>query len=180
VTEEDSKGVRSKHWMELMVEARVSRGLRVFHLLLAVVSVLLVVAAVVACIAAFFVFDLLEIALALTVVAIVVVVAASWHRRHLVDKVRWVDGTVTFRSVEPGDTSEDGQYVECRVDVNPPADITRVATRVGPLDAERLSVGGTMRCLIDRYSRINVLRVYPYATPGTQLPSGHVLKFHKA
>jgi len=179
VTEEDSKEVRSKHWMELMVEARVNRGLRVLHLVRALVSVVLVIAAVVACFASFFVFDLLEIALALVVVAIAVVVAASWHRRHLIAKVRWVDGTVTFRSVEPGDVGENGQYVLCRVDVNPPADITHVATQVGPLDAERISIGGTMRCLIDRYNGIHVLRVYPYATPETQLPSGRVLKFHK-
>ena len=123
MTEDAGKGVRSKHWMELMVEARVSRGLRVFHLVLCFASMVLVVAAVAVCIAGFFVFALLEIALALVVGAIVVVFAASWHRRLLIGVVRRVYGTVTFRSVEPGDITENGQYVECRVHVKSPADI---------------------------------------------------------
>jgi hypothetical protein len=36
-----------------------------------------------------------------------------------------------------------------------------------------------MRCLIDRYDSVKPLRVFPYATPDAQLPSGRVLKFHK-
>ena len=46
----------------------------------------------------------------------------------------------------------------------------RLATQVGPLDAELLSTGGIMRCLIDRH---NIgIRVFPYAAPDAQLPSG--------
>jgi hypothetical protein len=36
--------------------------------------------------------------------------------------------------------------------------ITRVATTVGPLDAQHLAVGGTMRCLIDCTNSFNILR----------------------
>ena len=98
----------------------------------------------------------------------------------LVDKVRWQEGTVAFRTVEPGDVGEDGQLVTCRVTVRPPANISRVATMVGPMDAERLVVGATMRCLIDRMDGMTPLRVFPYARPEAVLPSGRVLKFRKA
>jgi hypothetical protein len=40
--------------------------------------------------------------------------------------------------------------------------------------------GGTMRCLIDRTNSFNVLRVFPYAQPDAKLPSGRMLKFHRA
>jgi hypothetical protein len=56
----------------------------------------------------------------------------SWRKRRLIAKVRWLDGTVTFRMVEPGGVGDDGRYVVCRVTLGPPTKITRVVTTVGP------------------------------------------------
>jgi Protein of unknown function (DUF2510) len=99
-------------------------------------------------------------------------------RRHTKD-IRWQEGTVTFRAVEPGSVDESGQLVVCEVELNPTGRITRVKTNVGPMDTQRLVVGATMRCLIDRYELI-VLRAFPYAEPDALLPSGRELKFSKA
>jgi hypothetical protein len=99
-------------------------------------------------------------------------------RRQLKD-VRWQEGTVTFRTVEPGFVGESGQRVDCEVELNPTGRITRVYTMVGPIDTQRLVVGATMRCLIDRYE-FTVLRAFPYAQPDAPLPSGRELKFSKA
>jgi hypothetical protein len=99
--------------------------------------------------------------------------------RRKVGKDRWQHGTVTFRTVEPGFVGESGQRVDCEVELNPTGRITRVYTMVGPLDTQRLVVGATMRCLIDRFEFI-VLRAFPYAQPDAPLPSGRELKFSKA
>jgi hypothetical protein len=99
--------------------------------------------------------------------------------RRKITKDRWQEGTVTFRTVEPGSVGETGQHVDCDVELNPSGRMTRVKTTVGPLDTERLIVGETMRCLIDRYEFM-VLRAFPYAQPDASLPSGRELKFSKA
>ena len=99
--------------------------------------------------------------------------------RRKVRKDRWQEGTVTLRTVEPGFVGESGQRVDCEVALNPIGRITRAYTMAGPMDTQRLVVGATMRCLIDRYEFI-VLRAFPYAQPDAPLPSGRELKFSKA
>ncbi len=106
--------------------------------------------------------------------------AVGWNRLRLIDKVRWQDGTVTFRTVEPGDVGERGQRVVCEVEMNPPRRTARLAATVGPLDVERLVVGATMRCQIDRAEFPVVLRAFPYAASDAPLPSGRELAFRKA
>jgi uncharacterized membrane protein YfcA len=172
-------------WKHLMVEAGVSPRLRRFHDNVWTMLLLLFVVAVALIVIGFFVFifadgTLLAIAIALFVITVVAMVAATLHRQHLIAHVRWLDGTVTFHTVEPGGMTEDGQYVVCRVTTHPPTDITRVGTTIGILDAQHLAVGGTMRCLIDRNDGFNPLRVFPYAQPGSPLPSGRELTFQKA
>lgn len=175
---EDGTDLEVYAWKRLMVEAGVSPGVRRFHDVLWTILLLLIIAAVALIVVGIFVGgELLYIGLTLFVSTVVLMLAASAHRWHLIREVRWAEGTVTFLTVEPGGMSENGQYVECRVRLNPPSDITRVATQVGPLDAERLAVGGTMRCLIDRNDGFKPLRVFPYAAPDAPLPSGRVLKF---
>ena len=122
----------------------------------------------------------------------VVLWVATIPVRRRVDKVRWQDGTVTFRTVEPGSVGESGQHVACEVELkptarvvydatlNPTARIARVSATVGPLDTERLIVGATMRCLIDGLDSGKLLRAFPYAEPNAPLPSGRELKFQKA
>ena len=129
---------------------------------------------------------------ALFLVAVVLVGVMGRQRLRRIDKVRWQDGTVTFRTVEPGDVEEDGQRVTCDVEINPTPRVVyetdlnpttrtaRVYTTVGPLDTERLVVGATMRCIIDRIEFPFVLRAFPYAEPNATLPSGRELKFMKA
>lgn len=178
---EDEKDVPLAPWVRLMEEARVSRGLRLLHQVLWFILLLLIVPAVVLFVVGFAVGGTtLEIGIPLLVVIVVLMMAATGHRRHLIAKVRWLDGTVTFRTVEPGTVGDDGQYVVCQVTLRPYTHITRVATTVGPLDAQHLVVGATMRCLIDRNDTFRMLRVFPYASPEHALPSGRVLKFHKA
>jgi hypothetical protein len=169
-------------WISLMAEAGVSPGLRRFHMVLWFVLLLLGVALAVLVVVGFFVGGtLLVVGLALFGTAVVVMIAAYMHRQYLIAKVRWLDGTVTFRTVEPGGVGEDGQYVVCQIMLRPPTNnLTRVATTIGPLDAQHLVVGATMRCLIDRADGFKVLRVYPYAKSDTTLPSGRMLQFHKA
>ena len=94
--------------------------------------------------------------------------------------MRWQDGTVTFRTVEPGNVGESGQRVDCEVELSPQWSLSRVYTTVGPLDAERIAVGATMRCLIDRMETLIALRAFPYAQPEVPLPSGRELKFFRA
>jgi len=176
---DDNKEVYA--WEGLMKEAGVSPWLRRFHMILWYVLLLLIILAVALTVIGIFVGGtLLEIGLPLLVSVVVLMVAATWHRRYLIAKVRWLAGTVTFRTVEPGGTGEDGQYVVCQVTVRPPTNITKVSTTVGPLDAQQLVAGATMRCLIDRNDGFKPLRVFPYAKPDAALPSGRVLKFRKA
>jgi hypothetical protein len=99
--------------------------------------------------------------------------------RRKLKNVRWQEGAVRFRTVEPGLVGESGQQLVCEVELNPTGRITRVKTTVGPMDTQGLVVGATMRCLIDRYEFI-VLRAFPYAQPDAPLPSGRELKFSKA
>ena len=168
-------------WVQLMKEAGVSRGLRLFHQVVWWILLLLIVPAVVLLVVGFAVGGTtLEIGIPLLVIIVALMVAATGHRRHLIAKVRWLDGTVTFRTVEPGTVGDDGQYVVCQVTLRPSTHITRVATTVGPMDAQHLVVGATMRCLIDRNGSFRVLRVFPYAKAEHALPTGRVLKFHKA
>jgi hypothetical protein len=111
---------------------------------------------------------LVKIGLALSVGAIVLLAARGWYTLRVVRKVRWQDGTVTIRTIEPGNVGESGQHVVCEVELkptarafyeaqlnptprafyeaqlNPSARILRVATTVGPLDIQRLVVGTTM------------------------------------
>ena len=117
---------------------------------------------------------------ALFVGAAVVLVTLSRVRSRSIEKLRWQHGTVTFRTVEPGDVGESGQRVDCEVDLSPQRPFTRVYTTVGPLDAERLVVGASMRCLIDRMESLIALRVFPCAQPEAPLPSGRELKFFRA
>lgn len=179
---EDGTDVEGPAWMSLMEEAGVSPGLRRFHTVLWFVLLVLSVVTVVLAVVGFFVGGtLLAVGLALFGSAVVVMIAASMHRQYLIAKVRWLDGTVTFHSVEPGGVGEDGQYVVCQIALRPPTNhLTRVATTIGPLDAQHLVVGATMRCLIDRADGFKVLKVFPYAKPDTTLPSGRMLQFHKA
>jgi hypothetical protein len=180
VTEDEGSDQRLP-WLRLMEEVGISPLRRGFHLVLWAASMLLAIVAVVTTVVGIFVgVSMLEIAFSLIMAAVVVIFAANWWRRHLIRKVRWVEGTVTFRTIEPGGMGENGQYVKCQVRLDPPSTITRVATQVGPLDAERLSLGGTMRCLIDRLETFRFLRVYPYAPHDARLPYGRELKFHKA
>jgi hypothetical protein len=113
-------------------------------------------------------------------------------RLRRIKKVRWQDGTVTFRTVEPGEVGETGQRVYCEVELNPAARVVyeveqnpmarfaRVFTTVGPLDTERLVVGATMRCIFDRIESPFLLRAFPYAELNAPLPTGRELKFRRA
>jgi hypothetical protein len=178
---DDGKGISGATWRGLMEEAGISRGQRRLHAIVSLIlMVLLAVASALVVVGLFVGGTLPGIGGVLLVATIVLMIATALHRRRLVDKVRWQEGTVAFRTVEPGDVGEDGQLVTCRVTVRPPANISRVATMVGPMDAERLVVGATMRCLIDRMDGLAPLRVFPYARPEAVLPSGRVLKFRKA
>jgi hypothetical protein len=182
---DDETGGEVFAWQRLMVEAGVSPRLRRFHNVLWYVLLLLIVAAVALVVVGFFVsmFSgsyMIYTALAVLAAVVVLMIVASLHRSHLIRAVRWTEGTVTFHTVEPQGVSEDGQYVVCQVTVHPPAGITRVGTYIGPLDAQRLVVGATMRCLIDRNDGFKPLRVFPYATPDAPLLSGRVLNFNKA
>jgi hypothetical protein len=116
-----------------------------------------------------------------SVVLMGVVVAAQWRK---IRKVRWQEGTATFRKVEPGyvDTEYHFQEVDCEVELSPQRRIVWVNTRVDRMDAkrlaERLVVGATMRCLIDRIYYPE-LSAFPYAEPNAPLPSGCELRFWK-
>jgi hypothetical protein len=98
-----------------------------------------------------------------------------------IEKVRWQEGTVTFRTVEPGKVDDEigKQRVFCEVELNPTTRITRVRTSVEPLDIRRLVIGATMRCLIDRLDIDIALRAFPDAQPDAPLPSGRELQFYE-
>jgi hypothetical protein len=118
--------------------------------------------------------------LAVAVIAAALAAAMGAYTLHAIRKVRWQDGTITFRTVEPGDVSEHGQRVVCEVELMPPPRSARVTAVVGPLDVARLVVGATMRCRLDRAEVAVVVRAYPYATPYDPLPSGRALAFSRA
>ena len=111
-----------------------------------------------------------------------------------VEKVRWQEGTVTFRTVELGTLTEDGRDVNFEVELNPTGRITWVFTQLrqrysraeaysgveamGMLKEKRLVVGATMRCLIDRIEDF-AFRAFPYAKPDAPLPYGDELLFYE-
>jgi hypothetical protein len=122
---------------------------------------------------------LLSIGLALFAGSVIPMLAMVRARGRKLANLRWTEGIVTFRSVEPGDVDEYGQRVVCEVQAGSTARVLRVAAKVGPLDTQRLVAGATMRCLLDPTDqpRGMVLRVFPYAAPGAPLPAGRELKF---
>jgi hypothetical protein len=118
---------------------------------------------------------LVWIGLALFVGSAVLWSVVVWAMLHKIAKVRWQEGTVTFRTVEPGEQTEYGRRVDCEVELNPTGRITWVHTEKeiwgSALQEKRLVVGATMRCLIDR-SEIVAFRAFPWARPdGDPLPS---------
>jgi hypothetical protein len=172
---------RRENAKRLLDEAGISRAAQrsqrvVFRALLA-----LAILGIAAFVAGLIVNDgLVWIGLALFAGAVVFLFALGRARARKIEKVRWQDGTVTFRTVEPGDVGESGQHVECEVELNPTGRAIRVATTVGPLDTQWLAVGATLRCLIDRTDLFVVLRAFPYAQPEGPLPSGREVKFYRA
>jgi hypothetical protein len=118
---------------------------------------------------------LVWIGLALFVGSAVLWSVVLWAMLHKIAKVRWQEGTVTFRTVEPGEHTEYGWRVDCEVELNPTGRITWVHTEKeiwgSALQEKRLVVGATMRCLIDR-TEIVAFRAFPWAKPdGDPLPS---------
>jgi hypothetical protein len=91
-----------------------------------------------------------------------------------IEKVRWQEGTVTFRTVELGKQTEDGWYVECQVELNPTGRIIQVYADVTPLHIRRVVIGATMRCLIDRTEEV-AFRAFPYAKTDAPLASDNQL-----
>jgi hypothetical protein len=163
-----------------MEEAGVGRAWRRLHVIVWRLLVATLLVAVLLTGIAFFRTSLLSTGLSLlTAAAAGLIVVGGW-RRYLVRAVRWKEGTVTIRKIEAGEVGENGQRVVCVVRANPPIDVTRVATTIGPLDAERLMLGGTMRCLVNRAGTMTVMKVYPYASDKAPLPSGRALKFRRA
>ena len=80
---------------------------------------------------------LIWIGLALFVGAVVLVAAMGWNRLRVIDKVRWQDGTVTFRTVEPGDVGESGQRVDCEVELKPTARVVYEVAMPSPTPRSR-------------------------------------------
>lgn len=169
-----------ERWSALMEEAGVSRLWCRVH---AIVWLFFVATAIVATLLTgigFLRTSLLGTGLSLLLAAVAGLIGVGIWRRYVVRAIRWQEGTVNIRKVIPGEVGEDGQRVVCVVRANPPVDVTRVATTVGPLDAERLMLGGTMRCLVNRAGTMTVMKVYPYASGKTPLPSGREWKFRRA
>jgi hypothetical protein len=131
------------------------------------------------------------VTVAVLVGAIVLVIANGRRSLRVIDKVRWQDGTVTIRTVEPGHVGENGQHVVCQVELTPLArvvyyaspypttQIVRVSATVGPLDIRPLVVGATMRCQIDRAEQV-YMRVFPYDASSAPFASGRSLEFKRA
>ena len=82
-----------------------------------------------------------------------------------IDKVRWQDGLVTFRTIEPGHVSENGRRVGVRpVELTHPRRIARVATTVGPPGTPSgLSSGRRCAAASTASSSRSLLLAYPYA-----------------
>jgi hypothetical protein len=153
-----------------MVEAGVSPALTQAHGVLAQASRVLAAVGVVLAFVGFVVGGrLLSIGLTLAGVGVVVAAAAGLNALRVIDKVRWQDGTMRLRTVEPGGVGEHGQHVVCEVELNPPPRVARVTTTIGPLDARWLVVGATMHCRIDRSEFSSLLRACPYGSSGREL-----------
>jgi hypothetical protein len=102
-----------------------------------------------------------------------------------IEKVRWQEGTVTFRRVEPGahyryHRGDSWRYYDCEVELNPTGRITWVHMDIkfwGTATArKKIVVGATMRCLVDRTHEV-AFRAFPWAEPDAPLPSGKKLLF---
>jgi hypothetical protein len=177
---EDEKRSRGEHWLSLMDEAGVSRGRRRIHFIVSLTLMLLMVAAVVLIVVGIVIGGpLVWLGIALFIATSLLLIVTGLRRRRLIDDVRWQEGTATVRAVEPGSVGETGQYVVCEFELDPGSTVARLATTIGPMDAERLIVGASMRCLIDRMDSFTVLRAFPYAAAEDPLPSGRALKFNK-
>jgi hypothetical protein len=163
-----------------MAEAGVNRVWRQLHVIAWLLSVTVVVVAAALTAVGLVRNSLLDTGITLLMAGVAGMTVVALWRRYLVRAVRWQEGTVTIRKIEAGEVGEDGQRVVCVVNANPPLDTLRVATTIGPLDAERLMLGGTMRCLVDRAGSMTVMKVYPYASKTVALPSGRELKFRRA
>lgn len=167
--------------LRLMAEAGVSaERVRIEHVLAQTLKLLIVAGLGVIVVGIALGSELAWAGVALSGGAFIAFLAIASHRLRVLDKVRWQDGTVTFRTIEPRNVDESGQSVVCDVELNPPLRVVRVATTVGPLDAERLVVGATMRCQVDRLDFPVLLRAFPYAAPDAPLPAGRELAFRKA
>jgi hypothetical protein len=176
--EANPKRDRHERRMRVREEAGISRAQWQVERVVAITLVVLCIAGLTLCFVGGGV--LMWVGIAVFVGAAVALVTLSKVRGRSLEKVRWQEGTVVFRTVEPGDVGESGQRVDCEVELNPQQSFTRIYTTVGPLDAERIAVGASMRCLIDRMQTLIALRAFPYAQPGATLPSGRELKFFRA
>ena len=175
---ENPKRNRRERRMRVRAEAGISRAQWQVERVVAITLVVLCIAGLTLCFVG--AGALMWVGIALFVGAAVTLVTLSKVRGRRLEKVRWQDGTVVFRTVEPGNVGESGQRVDCDVELSPQQSFSRIYTTVGPLDAERIAVGATMRCLIDRMETLIALRAFPYAQPDATLPSGRELKFFRA
>ena len=175
---ENPKRNRRERRMRVRAEAGISRAQWQVERVVAITLVVLCIAGLTLCFVG--AGALMWVGIALFVGAAVTLVTLSKVRGRSLEKVRWQDGTVVFRTVEPGNVGESGQRVDCDVELSPQQSFSRIYTTVGPLDAERIAVGATMRCLIDRMETLIALRAFPYAQPDATLPSGRELKFFRA
>jgi tetratricopeptide (TPR) repeat protein len=124
--------------------------------------------------------------LALFFLGFVPIVAWKVTDDRKVEKVRWQEGTVTFRRVEPGrygggysqhpvsaDWRENFCFHDCEVELNPTGRITWVheagAYQDKPPATRGIIVGATIRCLIDRTELI-AFYAFPRAVPDAPLP----------
>jgi hypothetical protein len=112
---------------------------------------------------------LVWIGLALFVGSAVLLSVVVWAMLRKVAKVRWQEGTVTFRTVEPVENDIDyGWCVDCEVELNPTGRITWVHVERASISGfalqEQLVVGATMRCLIDRMENV-AFRAFPSTAP---------------
>jgi hypothetical protein len=105
-------------------------------------------------------------------------IADEYKAERKIEKGRWQEGTVTFRTIELGKQTEDGWYVDCEVELNPTGRISQVYEDVDSLHIHRVVIGATMRCLIDRTEEV-AFRAFPYAKPDAPLTSDNRLVFRE-